>query len=170
MHIEFDRLPDYARIWVYLSDRKFTVAETGLVGDMLRSFANEWAAHGTPLQSSCRIKEDQFIILAVDEQANGASGCSIDTSVNAIKRIGGTIGADLFNRALVPFSINNEVLLMQLNELKQKYREGVWNGRTLTFNILAKTVGEIREMWTMPAEKSWVSRYMEPRSVDSLAG
>lgn len=170
MFVEFDQLPSHARVWIYISDRQITPRDAALIDGALRAFTAEWAAHGAPLKSSYRISEDRFVLLAVDEEAHGASGCSIDTSVNAMKRIGAETGINFFDRSAVPFVIENQVVLLRLGELKQKYGSGVWNGHTLTFNILASTLGEIRDHWTVPAEKSWLKRYMEPLAQDSQAG
>jgi hypothetical protein len=44
----------------------------------------EWAAHGTSLVSSYQLKYNRFIILAVDQDVQSATGCSIDASVEFI--------------------------------------------------------------------------------------
>lgn len=170
MFVEFDQMPAHARTWVYMSDRRITPGDARLIDNALMAFTDGWAAHGAPLQSSYKIAEERFVLLAVDEQVQGPSGCSIDTSVNAIKSIGEDTGINFFDRSLVPFAIENEVVALRLSELKQKYGSGVWNGATLTFNILAATVGEFRTQWAVPAENTWLKRYMEPRKQDSLAG
>jgi hypothetical protein len=169
MFVDFDDLPGSARVWIYQADRKFNETEAKLIHAALTPFTSEWAAHGTPLRSSYKILQDQFVLLAVDEQVNDASGCSIDTSVHVMKALGEAGGIDFFNRGLVAFLIDNEIVLLAIGELKQKYVSGVWNGQTPTFNILAQRVDDVRRNWILPAEKSWVSRYMEPKSMDSLA-
>lgn len=170
MFVEFDQMPSHARVWIYTADRKMTAGEAEQVAGKLTAFAGDWAAHGTPLKASCKIDRERFILLAVDDQFHGPSGCSIDTSVNALKELGAETGIDFFNRSLVPFIIDNEVVLFKVAELKGKYADGVWNGRTLTFNTLAGTVGEVRDNWTLPAAETWLKRYMEPLREDSLAG
>jgi hypothetical protein len=44
----------------------------------------KWAAHGTSLVSSYQLKYNRFIILAVDQDVQSATGCSIDASVEFI--------------------------------------------------------------------------------------
>ena len=170
MFVEFDQMPSHARVWIYISDRQITPGDALSIDGALRSFTAEWAAHGVPLKSSYCMMEDRFVLLAVDEEAHGASGCSIDTSVNALKRVGAETGINFFDRSGVPFLIGGKVVVLRLGELKEKYNSGVWNGQTSTFNIQAGTVGEIREQWTVPAEKSWLKRYMQPLPEDSQAG
>jgi hypothetical protein len=46
----------------------------------LQAFLENWAAHGTSLVSLIS-KYNRFIILAVDQDVQSATGCSIDASV-----------------------------------------------------------------------------------------
>jgi hypothetical protein len=51
----------------------------------LQAFLENWAAHGTSLVSSYQLKYNRFIILAVDQDVQTATGCSIDSSVEFIQ-------------------------------------------------------------------------------------
>lgn len=169
MFVEFDQMPDDARIWVYMADQSISAEDRSVVHEVMRAFTAEWAAHGVPLRTSYALAEDRFLILAVDESHHGPSGCSIDSSVGALRRIKEAINIDFLDRKGVPFSLDREISVIRLDELKQKYRDGVWNGQSLTFNILAKTVGEFRSAWKVPAESTWLKRYLEPRQADTVA-
>ena len=168
MHVDFDQLPEDARVWVYQASRQMTVNEINRARKVLESFTNDWAAHGSPLRSSFKFLHDRFVLIAVDEGLNMASGCSIDSSVHVMKLIGDETGIDFFDRTHVPFLISEDVVLIKRTELKEKYRSGVWNGTTRTFNTLAQTVREIRNQWLMEAEKTWLRRYMQESRIDSL--
>ena len=169
MFVEFDQMPDHARVWVYMADRQFSAKDHDVLHAILRAFTAEWAAHGVPLRASYALAEDRFLILAVDESHHSPSGCSIDSSVGALRQIRDATGIDFLDRNGVPFYSGDGINVVRLNELKQKYRDGVWNGQTLTFNTLAKTVGEFRSAWKLPAEATWLKRYVEPKPADSVA-
>lgn len=170
MFVEFEQLPPEARIWVYMSDRTIAPRDAAVINRILSAFTKEWAAHGAPLKSSFNILRNRFVLLAVDDRDQGPSGCSIDASVNVMKQAGEETGINFFDRSLVPFVIDDEIVLLRLGELKEKYAASVWNAQTPTFNILAGTLGEIRDRWTVPAAQSWLRRYVEPLGQDSLAG
>jgi hypothetical protein len=169
MFVEFNQMPDDARVWIYMADRKISEEHRGVVNAILGAFTVEWAAHGVPLRASYQLAEDRFAILAVDESHHSPSGCSIDSSVGALRQIREATGIDFLDRKGVPFSEGDEILVIRLDELKQKYRDGVWDGQSLTFNILAKTVGEFRSAWKIPAGSTWLKRYLEPRQADTIA-
>jgi len=163
MFVEFDQMPDHARVWVYMADRQFSADERSVIHSILGAFTAEWAAHGVPLRASYTLSEDRFLILAVDESHHTPSGCSIDSSVGALRQIREATGIDFLDRKGVPFYSEDGIGVVRLEELKQKYRDGVWDGQSLTFNTLAKTVGEFRSAWKVPAENTWLKRYMEPK-------
>ncbi|HEY8513772.1 MAG TPA: hypothetical protein VIL31_17565 [Cyclobacteriaceae bacterium] len=169
MFIEFDQLPDHARVWIYMANRQFSAEDHSVLHSILRAFTSEWAAHGVPLRASYTLAEDRFLILAVDESHHSPSGCSIDSSVGALRQIQEATGLDFLDRTGVPFESSGRINVIRLEELKQKYRDGVWDSQSLTFNTLAKTVGEFRSSWKVPAGTTWLKRYLDPRPTDSVA-
>lgn len=150
-----------SRVWVYMSDRKFTGDEEDLVAEELSGFTQKWAAHGTPLSASFEIRNNQFVVLAVDDRVMGPSGCSIDSSVNIMKSIQERIGADFFNRNLTPFQLDGNIVLMERKNLKKNLEAGVWNNHTLTFNVLATSLGDLQSSWLIEAERSWLKTYLK---------
>jgi hypothetical protein len=165
MFVPFHSLPDSARIWIYQSNRRFTSEELHAISAQLQTFTQQWAAHNQQLHTSFTILHDQFIVLAVDENVNGASGCSIDASVQAIKSISTQVQANFLNRSDVAFLIDSEVLIIPLPDLKAKLQEGVWNAETVMFNNVIQTKGELEHNWRTPAGKSWLKRYLVQATV-----
>ena len=162
MYIPFESLPQHSRVWIYQSGKKFTQADIDTISKALVSFTQSWSVHGQPMDASFDIRHDQFIILAVNDQA---SGCSIDSSVRTIKEIGSAIGADLFDRTQVAFLVKDEVVLLKLAELKQKFEEGVWHEQTPTFNNLVDTKAALADSWVVAAGTTWLKRYLPKETV-----
>jgi hypothetical protein len=160
MFVPFDSMPGSARIWIYQSERKFSPAEIDAISSRLKSFTEQWMAHGNPLNTSFRIYHEQFIILAVDENKNDASGCSIDTSVKAIKEIERHLAVSLFNRTDVAFFVNNEVVITKLNDLSRRQGEGIWNRNTLVFDNTILLKGQMADKWIVPAGETWLRKYL----------
>lgn len=80
MYIPFENLPDESKIWIYQSNRKFSDEEMAEIETDLKAFVENWAAHGTSLEASYQLKYNRFIILAVNQEVQNATGCSIDSS------------------------------------------------------------------------------------------
>lgn len=165
MFVPFESINPSSRIWVYQSDKKFTVEDKAIIEVMLQLFTEKWAAHGQPIKSSFEIRFDQFIVLVADEGYHSASGCSIDDSVRTIQEIGKQLNVDLFNRNLIAFVKNESVVLVDLPLLKQKYGEGFWDESTPTFNNLIGTKGQLENDWIVPSSKTWLKRYVPGQKV-----
>ena len=165
MHVPFDLLPDHARIWVYQADRQISPSEKDIISRELTSFTEQWQVHGSPMKASFKLFFDQFVVLAADEGYNAASGCSIDGSVRALKSIGLQCGLDFFNRAAVAFKINQNIEQILSSNLKQKYKEGFWNEKTLVFNNTITRKEELEGAWILPASKTWLNRYLTSETV-----
>ena len=67
---------------------------------------------------------------------------------------------DLFNRNLVAFREDDRITLVSLQELKEKFRNGILKADALTFNNLVSTKAEFENGWIAPAAKTWLSRYI----------
>lgn len=160
MFVPFESLPPTSRVWIFQANRPFSAQELKVVDKLLRAFTDEWAVHGTPVETSYSIRYNQFIILAVDESQQAASGCSIDSSVRVLKNIEQHVGVELFNRNLVAFLADDGVELVSLKDMKEKFSTGSLNGDRLTFNNLVNTKGDLESGWLVAAGETWLQRYI----------
>lgn len=159
MYIPFDQLPPHARLWIYQADRPLTDAEQAEIKPLLERFATEWSSHGTGLQASARLLHNQFLVLANNESATAASGCSIDKSVSFVRELEERFGVSFFDRTRLAFLQGDEVKLVGMSELKEKVASGEINEHTLYFDTLVNNYGDLQEAWPRPARNSWLSRY-----------
>jgi hypothetical protein len=165
MYIPFDKMQDRARIWVYQSPRKLTPDEVRIISEALTTFTERWVVHGSPMQASFDIRFDQFIILAADEDANPASGCSIDDSVRTFKKLGSDMDLDFFDRTLVAFRDKNEVFTIPVADLKTKLSSGAWHAGTEVFNNLVGAKKDLDHSWLIPASSTWLKRFLPRQTV-----
>ncbi|MDX5419920.1 MAG: hypothetical protein LPK09_11945 [Hymenobacteraceae bacterium] len=159
MYIPFDQLPPHARLWIYQADRALTVAEQEEIKPLLERFATEWSSHGTGLQASARLLHNQFLVLANNESATAASGCSIDKSVSFVRELEQRFGVSFFDRTRLAFLQDDEVKLIGMSEIKGKVASGEIDENTLYFDTLVNNYGELQQAWPRPAGSSWLSRY-----------
>ncbi|MCB0494872.1 MAG: hypothetical protein KDC79_01935 [Cyclobacteriaceae bacterium] len=159
MYIDFNELPKTARVWIYQSNRELTSVETEGISSQLRSFCDGWSAHGAGLKSSFQIVHNRFLVIAVDEGHNMATGCSIDSSVSQVKQLENQYGLNFMDRTQVAFLANNEVFVEQLSSIPTKVNEGIISQDTKTFNNLVQTVDSFDSEWIVPAKDTWLNRY-----------
>ncbi len=166
MFIPFDEMKDTARLWVYQCNRVLADDEVEWLSNSLSTFAENWKAHGQSLVSSFVIKENIFIVLAVDEESYSASGCSIDASVHEVQSLQQKLGVDFFIRDTVLFKKGSTLERVKLTELKQKALAGELQPDNAVFNTLVNTKGDLKTNWVVPAGNTWLKRYF--KTVDTL--
>ncbi len=154
----FDTLPDTSRIWIYQSPRPFAEEEKDFISSKLQEFMNQWNSHGKDLTGQFEIRDDQFIVIAVDEEMAGASGCSIDSSVNTIKSIGSELRIDLLDKSTVSFK-EDSIQSVPFQKVKGLVEEGIIKPQTLIYDLSITSLGSYRNHWPVEADTTWVKRY-----------
>lgn len=159
MYVPFENLPEESKIWIYQSNRKFSDEELLEIENKLKDFIENWSAHGTSLEASYQIRYGRFIIMAVNQELQAATGCSIDASVEFIQQIEKQYNVDLLDKMNVTFKLGEHIAHKPLTEFKKMAKEKAVSGNTIVFNNLVNTVGEWNEYWEVPANESWHSRF-----------
>lgn len=160
MNISLDKLPDHSRLWIYQAPRPLTLEECEVVAADLENFTADWQAHGKDLFAGYAVLYHRFIVLAVDETVQAATGCSIDDSVAVIRRLQDEIGIDLMDRMQIAFrSENNLVVSSDIKSFKEAVENGDVDEETIVFNNLVTNLGEFRSKWEVPAKDSWHTKY-----------
>ena len=159
MFVPFESLPLESKIWIYQSSRKFTDDEIKDIESDLTSFLNDWSSHGTSLESSFCIKYKRFIIIAVDQEVQQATGCSIDKSVVFIQNLEQKYSVDLLDKMNVAFKQGEFITYKTLLDFKKLAKEKSVSENTIVFNNLINTIEELNENWEIPAADSWHSRF-----------
>ena len=165
MFIPFEELPESTRVWIYQASRPLTIEEQGYILQQGRLFAEQWAAHGQQLRASVTVLHQHFVVIAVDEQHQLPTGCSIDGSVSFVRFAANALQAkgapiDFFDRTLVAFWVNDSVKLIPLAQVKRQITDGQIPPDTLMFNNLAATKAELATRWQLPVQDSWLARYL----------
>lgn len=159
MYVPFDTLPEESRIWIYQSNRKFSDEELAEIEVDLKQFIENWAAHGTSLTASYLLKYNRFIILAVNQDQQVATGCSIDASVVFIQGLEKKYNVDLLDKMNVTFKVGEHVAHKTLIDFKKMAKDKAVTGETIVFNNLVNNIAEFNESWETPASYSWHSRF-----------
>ncbi len=158
MNTTVNAMSPASRVWVYHSSRPFTDQEKlGLTED-LQTFATQWAAHQIPLTADALILHDRFIVMMVDENLIGASGCSIDASVHFLQKLAQKYNLDLFNRMLFAALIDGEIKSISKPEFVQLYQDKEINDQTMVFDTLVPTKEKLEDEFVKPLGESWHRR------------
>ncbi|MSP84898.1 MAG: ABC transporter ATPase [Flavobacteriaceae bacterium] len=159
MYVPFENLPEESKIWIYQSNRKFSDEEFVAIAVDLKVFIENWAAHGNSLEASFELKYNRFIILAVNQEVQATTGCSIDSSVQFIQNLEQKYEVDLLDKMNVTFKLGEHVAHKTLLDFKKMAKDKAVTENTIVFNNLINNIAEYNESWEVPAMDSWHSRF-----------
>ena len=160
MLVSFDKLPLNSRVWVYSSNRKFIQKEIFSIRKDLENFLSNWTSHNQNLETGFELRYDRFIIIAVNQEINNASGCSIDNCVRFIKKLENKYEVDLLDKTNIIYKQDKHLHHKKLNEFISMYKNNSVSLNTVVFNNLVNTVGEYKLKWEVPVKESWHNRFM----------
>ena len=152
----FESLPDSSRVWVYGADSAIDQSATDTLLAETDNFLQQWQAHGHDLLSARDWSEGRFLTIGVDQEAEGASGCSIDVLFRALKALEPKLGARIVTSGLVYFrGPDGKIQAVTRDEFAQLGGRGEVDGKTEVFDLSVTTLGEWRARFRSRAENSW---------------
>ncbi len=160
MYTEYQNLPNNARVWVYQSDREFTPEELTIITSKAKEFVAQWTRHGDDVKGSFLIKYNQFLVLAVDENFNSVSGCSIDASVHFIQQLEKEFDVDFTNKLNISFKDENRINIVKMSDFQKFAKDGKIHASTIVFNNMVQTKEAFESDWETTANNSWHQRFL----------
>tara|TARA_B100001250_G_scaffold262781_1_gene226436 strand:+ start:1782 stop:2270 length:489 start_codon:yes stop_codon:yes gene_type:complete len=155
MLVDFDILTDSSRVWVYAAEHKLTNTQQRCLIDLLSDHIDGWHAHQLPLRGGVTIFEDHFIVIALDESQNAASGCAIDTLQNKIQQAEKKLKISLMNRMNIFCIINNIIECISIDHLFDRDI----SKEILFYDLTIQRKGELKD-WLKPIKDGWCNRFL----------
>ena len=149
MLADFHGLPEESRIWLYACEKALTQSQQDYILNIISEELKGWNAHQQPLTAGVTILENHFIVVALDESKNGASGCSIDTLQKTIQKIEKEFSISLMNRLNVFCKIEDEILSMPSFKLGS-----VADKDTLFYDLTILTKNDLKT-YLKPISEGW---------------
>jgi hypothetical protein len=144
-----------SRVWIYQSNKELMADQTARLESQLNAFAQNWTAHNNQLKATGIVQYNRFIMLVVDENQAGASGCSIDKSVRFMKELESEYQINLFDRFNLAYRDGEEIKSVSRNDFEELIKAGTITENTIVFNNLVQTLTELNTKWEVPLKDSW---------------
>jgi hypothetical protein len=154
MLADFNTLPEEARIWIYASENALTEDQQSHILTYIAEHLKGWNAHKVPLTAGVTILENHFIVVALDEGRNGASGCSIDTLQKTIQELEKELSISLMNRLNVFCRIDNEIQCIPSFKL-----ESMAKADTPFYDLTILTKSDLNT-YLKPISEGWCSSFL----------
>jgi hypothetical protein len=145
------KLSDDARAWVFGISPALDEAGKQKLLARIDPFLDTWAAHGNPVSAGRQIRDDSFLVIAVEKTAE-TSGCSIDRLFGTLRQLEGELGVSILDA--------NRVFIRRGDGRIDAVSRATFRERgdphTVVFDTTAERWGDIRSgRWERRAEQSW---------------
>jgi hypothetical protein len=154
MLVDFNTTSDQSRIWIYAAEKKLTNKQEEYIIKSISNHLQSWNAHKVPLTAGVSILENHFIVVALDESENGASGCSIDTLQNKIQELEKDLSVSLLNRLNVFCRIDDEIQCVPSFKL-----ESIAKANTLFYDLTIQKKSDLHS-YLKPISKGWCAHLL----------
>lgn len=158
MFVDFEALPENARVWVYQAGRDLSETEQARVLDFLTRAVDSWVTHGMPMRGSVKILFNRMLVLAADTGFQNPSGCSIDSSTGWLQELGRAMGLNFFDRSIGYFE-DEKLKFFSVFDAKKQVSGGSIRPDTPIINLQVNTVNDLENALVVPASESFLSRY-----------
>ena len=148
------------RVWTYVISKPIgneALEELKAKGD---AFVTGWTAHENKLVASFDILQDRIVLVRVNEDVSGASGCSIDKLTRFIREAEAAFGIELLNRFLVAYKSDNGIEVIHASKIKELLAQHSITENTVVYNTAAANETELAA-WEQPLKATWLSKYLE---------
>ena len=154
MLVDFNTTDGQSRIWIYAAEQKLTNEQEEYIIKSISDHLQNWEAHKVPLTAGVTILENHFIVVALDESENGASGCSIDTLQNKIQDLEKELSVSLLNRLNVFCRINDEIQCIPSFKL-----DGIAKANTFFYDLTIQKKSELNS-YLKPISEGWCTHLL----------
>jgi len=157
--VPFEELPNHGRLWVFPATRDLSEAEADRCLEAVDDFLASWSAHGAPLRSGRELRDQRFLLVGVDVDAEAPSGCSIDALVNRLRGLGSELEVGLIDHGPVWFREDGVVRTEPRAAFRRLADDGDVGPEVIVVDTTLTSIGQLREgALERPAADTWHGR------------
>ena len=160
MFVNFDEIPEDAKVWVYPSSRKFYTDEIPEISEKIKTFVTEWKADDESFKASYQFLYNRFIVITADDITTPLKNSDIDDSVSFILSLQETYEVALLDRMNICFKQGEFVQYKDLKDFKKLLKNKALTGKSIIFDNLITTKQDFDNLWEIPIEESWYNRFL----------
>ncbi len=154
MIVDYKKLPETSKIYIYPSSRKFYPTEIPIVVEKVNIFIEDYLVNDLFFE----IKYDRFLIFLVSDLTPLSSEQN-ESLVSLILSIEKELDITLMDKVNVCFKQGEFVQLKEIADFKKLLKNKGVSKKTIVFNNLINTKSEYDCCWETPANISWISHF-----------
>ena len=160
MIIDFNELPNWSKLWIFPSSRKFYPQEISQIEEKVTLFLKTWSSDNDEFNCSFELKYNRFIIISVDNSNISLSLKSYDELTLFIQQIEKEFDVILFDKINVCYKQGEFVQYKDLIEFKKLIKNKGVSSKTTVFDNMITTKEDYIYNWEINIMDSWLNRFL----------
>ena len=160
MFVDFEEIPEDAKVWVYPSSRKFYPNEIEAIEEKVKTFIESWKSDDETFKASYQFLHNRFVVITADDIATPLKNIDIDASVSFILGLEQEYEIALLDRMNVCFKQGEHVQYKDLKDFKKLLKNKALTGKSIIFDNLITSKQDFENFWEIPIEESWYNRFL----------
>jgi len=161
MIVDYKQMPDESKLWIFPSSRKFYPQEIEGLIERIKEFLSEWDDDEVLIKCSYSIKYDRFIFVTVDDTNNSLSVQAHDLLITFIQELEKVYNIILMDKMNVCYKQGEHVQYKDLIAFKKMMKERGVSQKTIVFDNMISTKGELKYNWEINIMNSWLGRFLK---------
>lgn len=161
MIVDFDSIPNWCKLWVFPSSRKFYPQEIEGLKDSIEDFLTNWSNEEQDLDCSYTLKYDRFIIITVNDSDVSLSLKAHDSLTAFILSLETKYDIVLLDKINVCYKQGEFVQYKDLIEFKKMIKTGGVSKKTTVFDNMITTKEALENDWEINIKESWLGRLLK---------
>lgn len=161
MIVDYNKIPNWGKLWIFPSSRKFYPQEIAELKASIENFLNNWENEKIPLNCSYSLKYDRFIIISVDDSNTSLSLKAHDDLTAFILGLETKYNIVLLDKINVCYKQGEFVQYKDLKEFKTLIKNKGVSKKTIVFDNMITTKEELDKDWEINIMDSWLNRFFK---------
>jgi len=155
----FPGFPENSRVWIFQADARIDTNAADMIRKAMEDFLSEWTSHDKKMQAVQTIFLEHFLVVALNEEAAGASGCGIDKLMRAVQNAGHACGIHFFDRTRIVTWLDNKAQLISLDDVPVLVQADT---PVFEFHHI-QSLSDLKQ-FCVPAAQSWIGNRIKARA------
>ncbi|WP_456463072.1 ABC transporter ATPase [Lutibacter sp.] len=161
MIVTFKEISQNSKLWIFPSSRKFYPKELPEIKNNIEDFLTNWLHNSVPLKCAYQLKHDRFILVAVDDTENNLSIEAHNLLIEFIQELEKSLKVILLDKINVCYKQGEFVQYKDLKDFKKMIKSKGVSQKTIVFNNLITTKGELKQNWEINIMDSWLGHFLK---------
>jgi hypothetical protein len=161
MIVDFNDIPNWCKLWVYPSSRKFYEQEIQGLKERIEIFLNQWSEENESFNCAYELKYNRFIIITVDDTEKAITTKAHNNLAAFIVSLEKHYEITLLDKINVCYKQGEFVQYKDLIEFKKMMKNNGVSAKTIVFDNMITTKEELETNWEINILDSWLGRFLK---------